>query len=543
LATGWSLQIGPHGALIDYSAYTDAFSWRCSRSTRHRGATANARIVIPNKAVVRPKCLNECVLVDRSTGQRHFGGIVQRVEQSIVTGRQSLPSPEPNSGAYEYALSIADYTRWLDHIPTPLGKDYAGGVSTYITDIVLAIFADCVTQTGTVSWGVPGPACPLTASYDVDRSGVVRGGHVSHDITVQITSYAPNGQSVSSAFDDLAKLVDAIWYVDINGDLWFVNPDSTLLSTAPLPVQSHTYYEQDFIGYGPRGPVSLPTLDVDNDTTNYSDLRVAEDASNITTGCSPIGFVPVSDVVLTEGPASLGVPGQTVNPRLVGDGTTNFFPLSNDPVDPAHTTVTVGGTKVYSVGNGNMKTEYVDGQPGDGNTADWCYVCTTNFGIRFGQAPANGAVIRVDYNWYGPPTFQTIIAGNLASIVAAREGFGPGYYWQTLDRSQDKIPWAPHEVPVTPWVAAAQILLHRYARIKILATFNSYTKGWAPGQTFFLLSANRGDNAAVPTADAQFTGWGTTLLVKMYVTQTEESIVNDSRLLTRVEACSDLFGL
>lgn len=514
----WQALIGG----VDYSAYTDFSSWRISQSNRHRGSQASGKVTISAKAIGRPLALQQ-VILKQSGGANIFNGVIQRVEQVGL-----------NPNTYDYRLTCSDLTRWLDHLPVG-GNVYPNAShSVYpgatIADAVKQIVYDWVLTSAAISdtGEIVGPSVPITMTHVAAMS-------------IPLFGYTPNWMPVTNALDELAKMCNAVWFVDENADLWFMLPGNTDLH-APPSTTSVTYFSQDLNGSMVKGNVTetLPTIDADNPTSNvpggqaaastYSDLSLTEDTSAIISGVALRNYYEASTDQVTE--------DKDNNKALLGDGNTKFFPLYNIPIDPDHTAVTVtptvGAPTLYTVANNNLKIEYVDGKPTDASPGDVCYVCTTNKGIRFGQAPPSGANISVNFNYY-IDGFYLPKNLSLAEEIGAREGFGPGMYYLVQSDSSLTSPITLNEGNPR-WWAAGEIAINRYARIKILARFKSYLTGWRPGQVFAIVSANRGD------ADRAYNTWGASFAQRFFVTQLERQLVNDDRILTSVEASTDIWG-
>lgn len=490
----WKLLIGPYPAAVDFSGNTDFTSWTLYQSIRHRGSQASGRVHISAKSLARPKVFHELRIL-WPDGTTLFGGIIQNVRQVLIVGDK-----------VEYQIECSDYTRWLDHLPAG-DAAYSGTLDV----LVKTIIDDWVTNASSLSFGHAGPSAPITYTNVLP-------------IAASYEGYNPNFQPVSQAIDFLCKTFYALWYVDVNRDLHVFLPDTAGAPTAPLPAPSSavSWYDQDPINPTTVVSSTIPTLYADTDTTDYFDLVLSEEAASTISG------------VLIKDYSELSVVQTVDNLEADSSGNQKQFQLYNDPADPAHTSVVVTppGT-TYSLANGKLKTEYVDGQPTDTSPGDFCYVCPTNRGVRFGVAPAAGAAVNVTYNYYFPGR-SPYQATALAAEIAAREGFGPGYYYDVFSGETAPITVAEG---LPPWEALQQIMLKRYARIKIGASFRSYVRGWLPGQAFVIVSANRGDSAA-----NAFTGWGTTFMQRFFVTQTESRIVNDTTVETSVEAVSDLWG-
>lgn len=547
MATGYQLPIGgvPNGSGgvtggVDYghgAGYNCSFeSVQIQRSIRHRGSQMQCRVTIANKAIARPKSLQNIVLVNLNTGLNEFGGIIQQVDQ-FDTGQP---------GVVDYQLTCSDYTRWLDHFP--------GGATVYVnlivSDLVKALIADWVTTSQT-SLGPQGPSVPLTVN------------HVN-PVHVTIAQYSPNYLPISQAIDQIAQMVGAIWFIDANADLWFLLPDSSLASTgtllnAPLPLNTtpFQYCDQTTTHIDPSTGLptlttlavgTIPILDLDNDVVNYRDCKISENASLLITATIVTGYLAPNTTQSVESPAGTGA---AYNKNLKGDGTTVLFPLNYldaFPIDPTDTTNLIvtatfsGILTTFTRGAGNLLQDLNPGQPTSAPTAPplYCWVSSIVGSVRFNQAPDNATNITVTYYNMAPASDLSPITTGLQTIVAAREGFGTGYYFDSLVNSALTSPILPTQ-SLTPWQAAELIDLARYGIIKESAEFHSYTTGWFPGQIFGLVSTLRGDIAT--NADTLFTGWGQSLAVKMIVAETDVTINNDLTMDHHIVASNSLYGL
>lgn len=567
----WSLKIGPYPAstATNYSANTDYSQWTFYQSIRHNGSQASGVVYIRNKELPRPKTFHEIRLLYPS-GQTLFGGIIQRVRQVIV-----------NADTVAYYLECSDYTRWLDHIPAG-AKAYNGDIDVVIKQLI----DDWVTNSVATSFGHLGPSVPMT------YAGV-------RPVAVSSGPYNPNFIFVSQAIDYLCKTFYCLWYIDVTRDLIVFLPDTEDQPGAPLPppagAEVLSWYDQDPLNPVMLSSFTIPTLYADTDTTNYFDLELTEESSstisgvlvkdyselsvtqdseakvgdgttkqfqlysdpadpkhttvtNVTTGKSYKWNKVVGTTSAVGGTYTLTDTSKTWTVNQWAGATVRLTTGSGDEIQTTQSakiasntatvlTITSPWTVVPTSGEAyaidNMLTEYVDGQPSDVAPGDVCFVCTVNRGFRFGVAPAAADQISVAYNYYfiGQSPYQAIA---LSAEIASREGFGAGYYYDVF--SGETAPITVSE-GTPPWQALQQIMLKRYARIKIKASFKSYTAGWVPGQRFAIVSDARGDSSS-----NVFTGWGTRFVQRFFVTQTNSTIINDTTVLTEVEAVSDLWG-
>ena len=505
----FTFRMGPHGSLVDYSQYvTNPSSWEFFRSLRHRGGYAAGSIEIHAKAVARPKALNE-IHVAYPDGSSLFGGVIQSVRQK----------PSGNPDLMTYQISAGDYSRWLDHIPIGY-KAYTGTVSAIVREII----DDWVTKTGFMSdWGHIGPAVPMT--YNHTLSPLVDEVNVGY-------VYTPNFIPVGQALDFLAKTFNAVWFIDPDLDLWFYYPDGDPFFVAPISyTQPVTYFDQDYTRTATSQTITktLPAIRWDTDypddgTDTVFNLELSEEVPTIISAIQIRDYYELSTEQYPE--------------SFTGDGSKSFFPLANIPGDVAHTSVVVNGNAYLStnpVGSKALLTEYIDGQPTDASPGDNCYVCKDNKGIRFGTPPGAGQAINVNYNYFFPGRFP-LLAALLAAEIAGREGFGPGYYYEVISDESLSTPITLAEGE-PDWMAKAKLELMRFARMKVLASFESKVLGWKPGQILGLVSTKRGDSV-----DNAFTGWNQTLSMRLIVSEITYRILNDTTVQVQVNAATDIWG-
>ena len=645
--TGWKLQIGAAGT--DYSSQCEWDSVTINQTARHKGSTMafNVTIMVTGgvPTMPRPKAFQE-VKFSRINADLSlttiFGGIILQSEQSEV-----------GMGIFAYRIQAIDYTKWLDHMITGWETYPSEGRSDAADQIAVEIMQNYVLGNGAQvrNFNYIGvdtnPAVPITvASYPA--------GNV-YPSKVHLITYVTGMSGVSTAIDNVAKMADALWFIDPDRKFWFADSDvardlNITQLLAPLKSTTVTIYDETFdsgsvTGNKGKRTLVLPTLDVDNPYTNvpdaqatgrrttYRNLKIMEDVSQTISSIFIYGYEDASTTDTIESPRTGLFPkaATVVNLKMHGDGATRFFALSNKPVSAKYTTVHFrdiepGGstaTKTYTVALGNLKTEYVDGSPADQsivktsgiasnggaatlvtasnlawganqwtgyqiyltggagagqlrtiatNTAptvptattltvtvtaawtvnpaasttfaifpagtDWAFVCTSNQGIRFTVAPASTQDIDVWYSIYVPGN-RAGTNKALANEIKYREGFGGGYYVQSMADSAYTTGIKDSEtLPASQ--AAVDIQLRRFARFKYTARFESLLTGWRPGQQLAIVSQLRGDTVASPTGYAV---WDTTFSQRFFVTGVEQTCyAADGTMLSVIQASSDIDG-
>lgn len=646
--TGWKLQIGAAGT--DYSSQCEWDSVTINQTARHKGSTMafNVTIMVTGgvPTMPRPKAFQE-VKFSRINADLSlttiFGGIILQSEQSEV-----------GMGIFAYRIQSIDFTKWLDHMITGWETYPSEGRSDAADQIAVEIMQNYVLGNGAQvrNFNYIGvdtnPAVPITvASYPT--------GNV-YPSKIHLITYVTGMSGVSTAIDNVAKMADALWFIDPDKKFWFADSDvardlNITQLLAPLKSTTVTIYDETFDGGSVTGnkgkrALLLPTLDVDNPYANvpdaqattgrrttYRNLKILEDVSQTISSIFIYGYEDASTTDTIESPRTGLFPkaATVVNLKMHGDGATRFFPLSNKPVSAKYTTVYFrdiepGGstaTKTYTVALGNLKTEYVDGSPADQtivktsgiasagtnttlvtasnlawganqwigyqiyltggagagqlrtiatNTAptvptattltvtvtaawtvnpaasttfaifpagtDWAFVCTSNQGIRFTVAPASTQDIDVWYSIYVPGN-RAGTNKALANEIKYREGFGGGYYVQSMADSAYTTGIKDSEtLPASQ--AAVDIQLRRFARFKYTARFESLLTGWRPGQQLAIVSQLRGDTVASPTGYAV---WDTTFSQRFFVTGVEQTCyAADGTMLSVIQASSDIDG-
>ena len=258
----------------------------------------------------------------------------------------------------------------------------------------------------------------------------------------------------SSALDTIAVLANYIWFFDFNRDLHFI----------PFA--------------GASAPKSFICLDVE---TEIFDVKVAYSLDQI------VNRIYIKDA-RTKSKDTYSEAQRT------SDGVTDFMALGYDPSSLSDTEVIINkgqsNEKTYSVSEGNLKLDLVDGQPGDDATAspnDDCFVCLDNRGVRFapGHIPTLGDTIDIDYKFLND---KVIVVEDPDSIDFVKQREGPpstGIYESVIN--------APDLIDVTDESVAAfgELILNRQANPREKGAFSVYGAGWQAGQVFILESARR----------------------------------------------------
>ena len=211
------------------------------------------------------------------------------------------------------------------------------------------------------------------------------------------------------------------------------------------------------------------------------------------------------------------------------DGYESFFPLGYEPANLSGSTVTVtptsGSPTTYTVANGGLLQENVDGKPGDGATADKALLCLPNWGVRFQQPPPAGARVTAQYPYLdiGPAVWQ-VIDGYSVVEVRTREGASltNGVY--------EDVYSAPDLSGVGADSIRARALLYLYQRRhKWTGSMGAYGTGWHAGQRLTLTSSKR------------FAGEFSAGLT-MWVTGVSKRFATIDSLLNEIEISTDVLG-
>jgi hypothetical protein len=311
------------------------------------------------------------------------------------------------------------------------------------------------------------PAPPaLVASADSMVTAIVEGYTSGFTTDHVMPSYPLATQTFndiypSDAIKGIADALEWIFYIDYDRDVHF------------LPLEANV------------SPLPGNTLDVDNDTTNYRNLEIEEDVSQVKTRLYLHDVRIRNQYALTQ--------------NFTGDGSTSWFSLGYEPYSLDGAQVTVGGTPYPVVWEGT------GGKPGDGQTNAQAYYCADNMGVRITPTPPAGAEVAATH--YPVDTIPKLMWDNPDAIaeMAAREG-GDGVHEFAL---QDPNVNGPDESTAQ---ARALLMLYKYGWARLSGSFGSDLQGWRAGQSFWLTSQYRmGGALATP--------------VRMYVIQVEKQIL------------------
>lgn len=278
------------------------------------------------------------------------------------------------------------------------------------------------------------------------------------DISEEINAQA---ETPSGLVTRLAESVEYQWYVDYTRDVHFF-----YIRQRPAPVTS---------------------IDFDTDVTNYSDLSVDEDVSQ------------VKNVIYLSGAQIEAAHKDTIS--TIADGDTRFWPLNYQPVSLLKTKVLVDGAPVQ------LELDGVNSQAGDGGSGAGAYVCLDNWGIRFPDAspPNKDSTIDIIYN-YAMEAFIKVEDPKSIALMKEREN--------VADAPSDGRHEFKFEVPDLGLVTSESIiveygnlLLARYANPLYNLSFDSLTQGWERGQTFRAISARHGIDTDVYITSVSKTVW------------------------------------
>jgi len=415
---------------VEYIAYTRIGTINPHASLRDRAGTLSGlELVIPytgaTPAVAIPRAGQEVILtVD---GTREFAGVVQRVSESVY-----------GSTSYTYSVDCADYVRWFDrHLVQ--GVKYPPGDAEGLTDtagaIIRAMISDYANQ-GAITWDVSlvedGPEIPQQ-TFDFDPP--------------------------SSAIDRIAKIINYRWEINVQRQIVFT-PVSGAASVAPIA-----------------------TVDWETQT-QISDMQLSEVADQI----ANVAYIKDTKSVAID---DNGDPLSFTEEVGEADGYQSFWPLGYEPANYDGTTVTVtptvGAPVTYTVANGGLLKENIDGKPGDGSTVNKAFLCLPNWGVRLPAVPAAGSRIKVEYPYLDiSPKVTSVRDAASITEVRTREGAtnSDGIYEEVygasdlINVSQDAIR------------ARAQLYLSQRGH-KFTGTMTVFGTGWKPGQYFRFTSTKR----------------------------------------------------
>ena len=452
---------------VQYSSYVRLASIKIKESLRDRaGSLTGLQIVIPysgsTPAVAIPRAGHEAVLT--VNGSTEFGGIVQRVRETPA-----------GSSSFLYEVDCADYVRWFDRYLVQ-GVTYPTNTTTGTAgSIVKSIITDYCND-GLISWG----------------QSLVEAGNV---IQAQTFDFEPPSQCI----DRIAKQIGYIWYVDYNKNVVF---RSSLSTGGVAPVATFNY----------------------ESGTSLFDIVVEE------TGDQIVNTAYIKDAKAVATNQETGVELDYSDGLGTGDGYRSFFSLGYEPSSVAQTTVTVtlpsgGGTTTYTTGNGNLKTENIDGQPGDGQTSNVALVCLPNWGVRFQQPPPAGATVNATYKYLdiGPAVWKVVDATSVNEVKTRESAsLSDGIYEEVFSAS-DLVAVGKQTIE-----DRAQLYLAA-RRHKWQMTAGVYGTGWAAGQSLVITSSKR--------FGGQFSSGLT-----FWVTDIEKSFPTPDVYLNQLTLSSDIFG-
>lgn len=227
-------------------------------------------------------------------------------------------------------------------------------------------------------------------------------------------------------------------------------------------------YEKD-VHFGPTTTVPSPlpnnTLDVDNDTSTYSNLQISEDVSQL------------RNQIYLEGyklPASY-----SIKQDFALDGQSNSIKLNYEPKHDLDTvTITVNGVAFTS------RLDIVDGLPNAIAQDNSGYVNYSQGTIRFNNPPASGTA-SVTYT----PMFNMVKMyndPNAMSEMKQRDLIDGVYEFGIRDQQLTSVDSALADT-------RGQLELYKFAYPHFSGQFDSFLQGWQAGQYFTLKSSKRMD--------------------------------------------------
>lgn len=452
---------------VQYSSYVRLASIKIKESLRDRaGSLTGLQIVIPysgsTPAVAIPRAGHEAVLT--VNGSTEFGGIVQRVRETPA-----------GSSSFLYEVDCADYVRWFDRYLVQ-GVTYpTNTTSATAGSIIKSIITDYCNK-GLITWG----------------QSLIEAGNV---IQAQTFDFEPPSQCI----DRIAKQIGYIWYVDYNKNVVFRSSLST----------------------GGLAPVA--TFNYESGTTLF-DMTVEE------TGDQIINVAYIKDAKAVATNPETGVELDYGDGLGDGDGYRSFFSLGYEPASMSQTSVTVtlpsgGGTQTYTTGNGKLKQENIDGQPGDGKTNDVALLCLPNWGVRFQQPPPAGATVSATYKYLdiGPAVWKVTDPTSITEVKSRESNaLSDGIYEEVFSASD--------LIAVGKQTIEDRATLYLNARRhKWQMTCGAYGTGWAAGQSITITSSKR--------FGGQFASG-----VKFWVTDIEKSFPTPDVYINKITLSSDIFG-
>lgn len=257
-------------------------------------------------------------------------------------------------------------------------------------------------------------------------------------------------QTVSSVLDSIAQSIGYLWYID-DYSIVFINELTTL---APIP-------------------------DIDIDTTQtLGGFEITEDVSRL------VNRVFIKDFTAKE--------GGTRTDSFIADENQNFFGLFQQPWDEESVNVTVTPPD-GSPTSLDVRLDPLTTREGDiKGSANECYVCILNSGIRFPEdfTPEVGSNVDVEYSPIAGDLVIPIEDVDSIRMMRSREsgGSGPtdGVYERVLSLPEFRVE------SIDTVTAYGLLMLDRLAWPVMTGQFQTMAvEGWKPGQYFTLSSAKR----------------------------------------------------
>lgn len=246
----------------------------------------------------------------------------------------------------------------------------------------------------------------------------------------------------SDAIKKIAEQIEYGWYIDYYKDVHF------------YPIESFV------------SPLSSNTLNVEMDTTNYADLKLKEDGTQLKTRIYLKGFK-----------SRVGTP---ITLTYIADGYTSQWSLGYKPSRNAgDITITVGGVSKTT------KRDLVDGSPGQNLTdTNSAYINFSQNMWRLNYTPAQGTVMNVTM-YYLQDTIIMREDPQAQTVAAAADGDSNGIYEFAVTEP------SLTQATISAANARGDMLLYKYGYPQITGSFTSFTQGWRAGQYFYLVSNRR----------------------------------------------------
>lgn len=337
---------------------------------------------------------------------------------------QQPEEEEQNADTMIYHCKCSDYTQWFNRHLVNSTYDQGITVQQLIADIV-SVYVNTTgnSRTFTTKGVQQFPSLPLPIMQFV---------------------YLPPSQVLSQ----LAQMTGWGWFIDFYRSINFYQTESFI-----SPLTNNTLDADDLI----ENPNTLTLAE-------WIDFKIGEDSSQLKNVVYITGIYVAQDALYSQ--------------SFTADGQTTVFTLGYQPPnDVSNITVSVNGT--YQ----QIALDLIDGSPGGPSEANTVYVNFSQQTVRFGTAPASGAVVKVTYY----PMTQTVVGQSnpqSQAYMAGIDGTDGIYQYNRMDPSLSaELPALAQE--------RAQMTLNKYAFPVVTGSFRSYKSGWRVGQWFTFKSKRR----------------------------------------------------